>query len=87
MGGGPTQAHLLPLELAIATGSPGIVNLVLYAFSLSPHWPLCPSAISSHQQQISSYEQQPQCSSALNPDFISLFVELQTLTIMLSSKP
>lgn len=37
------QVHLLPLELAIATGSPGIANLVIYAFSLSAHWPSCPS--------------------------------------------
>jgi len=28
------QVHLLPLELAIATGSPGIANLVIYAFLL-----------------------------------------------------
>jgi len=56
---------------------------------LSPYPPtgpyVRPSAISSHQQQSSSFEQQPQCSSALNPNSISLFVELQTLIIMFSN--
>jgi hypothetical protein len=56
---------------------------------LSPYPPtgpyVRPSAISSQQQQISSYEQQPQSSSALNPNSISLFVELQTLIITFSN--